>query len=269
MNVLALSGGRAYAYSAPARGASSKFLAEAVFLPGLFRTVNFESMHPSLEETTTRADALYNERVDLEKVRDSLQLLREGEGALLYEALWRQGRALFFLGQEALSKREMRSVHARAVSICRRAARLEPRRVEGHFWLGVNRALLARLENPLKALRHALSARRSLERAVNLDAAYHGAGPLRVLARLQHRLPPLLGGGTARALPNYERALQLAPANTVTRIYLAEMLLEMGNKKRARLELESLLKTPPDPEWAFEQARDRRLAGRMLEEMLD
>ena len=161
----------------------------------------------------------------------------------------------------------MRRHHSRAVLFCQRATRIERERVEGHFWLGVNLALLATVESPTKALRHAMSARRSLKRAVRLNPAFHAAGPLRVLARLQHKLPRLLGGGRNRACANFERALQLAPANTVTRLYFAELLLEKGDRSRAREQLETLLNTPPDLHWAFESARDALIARKMLDEM--
>jgi tetratricopeptide (TPR) repeat protein len=224
-------------------------------------------MKLSPEEIINRADALYDARGQLENVRASVELLESDECANDYEASWRLGRALFFLGQEARSKEEARAYHLRGATACERAVELKPSRVEGHFWLGVNLALLARLENSLKVLGHALRARRFLQRAVRLNPGYHAAGPLRVLARLQHKLPGLLGGGTARARANFERAVNLAPANTVTRLYFAELLMEIGDTPRARKELESILNAPPDPAWAFESARDRRIAQQMLKKI--
>jgi tetratricopeptide (TPR) repeat protein len=226
-------------------------------------------MSLSLAETIARADALYDERSSLENVRTSVRELEEAASAGEYEAAWRLGRALFFLGQEAQNKAETHRQHARAVAFCQQAVRLRPPGVEGHFWLGVNLALRAVVENPFQRLRSVLSAKKSLQRAVRLDAAYHGAGPLRVLARLEHKLPRPFGGGKARARANFERALQLAPANTVTRLYFAEMLLEMGDTVRARLELETLLHAPTDPRWAFEAARDREIARQLLDKISD
>ena len=224
-------------------------------------------MNQPLEDVMRRVDKLYDARAHLENVRASVSNLEEIEDTSDYEVAWRLGRALFFLGQEAQSKEETRACHARAVRVCKLAARAQPGRVEGHFWLGVNLALLAQVENTFNALRKALHARRSLTRAVRIDPLYHAAGPLRVLGRLQHRLPRLLGGGIARARGNFERAIKLAPENTVTRIYLAEMMLEIGEENRARHELEDLLKAPLDPAWAFESARDKEKARRMLDEM--
>ena len=224
-------------------------------------------MKQTLEEITRRADALYEARDEQDNVRASVEFLLEAQDASSYEAAWRLGRALFFLGQESQTKDERRRAHARGILFSEQATRLRKERVEGHFWLGVNLALLAQVEGPLNALRHARRAKRSLVRAVELEARYHGAGPLRVLARLEHKLPRLVGGSASRARANFERAITLAPANTVTRLYYAELLLERGEKEHARAQLEALLNAPIDSAWAFESERDRLIARRMLDEM--
>lgn len=225
-------------------------------------------MKSSVAEITARADALYAARSNAQNVSLSVELLEDALAQEFdYELAWRLGRALFFLGQEAEDKATARSLHARAVKSCELAVHREQSRVEGHFWLGVNRALLAALEKPLTALGQALRARRSLRCAIAIDAAYHAAGPLRVLARLEAKLPPLLGGGRARARADFEKALALAPANTVTRIYFAELLIEAGDEASAHSELQALLAAPFDPAWAFETTRDRRLAQAMLKKV--
>jgi tetratricopeptide (TPR) repeat protein len=224
-------------------------------------------MFSSLEELRVLTDALYAARDRRENVRASLDLLRAADAPHDYEVAWRLGRALFFLGQEAQDKSDARAYHTRGAQASARAARLQPERVEGHFWLGVNLALLARLENPFHALHHALRARRELERAVRIDPAHHAAGPLRVLGRLQHKLPRFIGGGTTRARASFERAIEIAPANTVTRLYFAEMLLETGDADQARIQLEAILNMADDPAWAFEIKRDRRVARDMLKKI--
>lgn len=154
--------------------------------------------------------------------------------------------------------------HGEAIEVGRRAASERPERVEGHFWLGVNLALLAQRESPVRAIVHALQAKRELQRAIEIDSAYHGAGPLRVLARLQHKLPRLLGGGRQTAAENYEKAIAIAPHNTVSRIYFAELLLETGDEAGAHRELAAVLQVASDPDWAFEIGRDQALARKMM-----
>ncbi|HEX8138942.1 MAG TPA: TRAP transporter TatT component family protein [Pyrinomonadaceae bacterium] len=221
-------------------------------------------MRFNISEITRRADALYGAREQLENVRASVELLEAAAEQESFEIDWRLGRALFFLGQEERDKARARALHARGAAGCMRAARAEASRVEGHFWLGVNLALQAQTTNKLSGLLLALRARRALRRAVSLDPAYHDAGPLRVLARLHHKLPRLFGGGYGRAQAAFERAIELAPSNTVTRLFFAEMLLEAGDYARARSELEAILSASAATAWAFETARDRRRAAELL-----
>lgn len=224
-------------------------------------------MNNSPQETIEHADRLYAEREEKKCVRQSIELLQPLAAVGDYEATWRICRALFFLGQEAHGKAEARRLHKQAVTIGERAINTATERVENYFWLGVNLALLAGVENAFSAARHALCAKRLLSRAARINPAYHGAGPLRVLAKLTHKLPTLLGGSTKQALAFFEQAIELAPSNTVTRLYFAEMLLETGDATLARAQLKALLDATLDPAWAFETTRDRRLARELLQTM--
>lgn len=231
----------------------------------------------SLPEILDRADREYAARGANQNLRPSIEHLRRVLAeSKSYGAGWRLSRALFFLGQETEaaarlaagkdrgSRPAARDLHLAGARAGRRARRWQSERVEGHFWTGVNLALLAALEPGFKAAIHARQANRALQLAVEIDAAYHAAGPLRVLARLQHKLPRWLGGDKRQARENFERAIGLAPGNTVTRIYFAQLLLELGETPRARTELESVVSAAFDPDWEFEIKRDQRLAEAML-----
>ncbi len=219
----------------------------------------------SIQQIVERADLLYLAREDIKNVRECVELLRSTLNEVdSFEIAWRLGRAFFFLGQEAQEAATTRELHARGVDAGRRAVQAGPERVEGHFWLGVNLALLARVAQPVRAIAHARQAKLALNRAVTIDPAYHAAGPLRALARLQHKSPRWLGGDIVGARENYERAIDIAANNTVTRIYFAEFLFEIGETVRGRSELEAVLNLPFDPAWAFEIERDRKIARELL-----
>lgn len=220
-------------------------------------------MQSSLNEIIARADALYAERSEIKNIALSVELLKDA-AANSYEAAWRLGRALFFLGQETQSQVEAHAHHAQGASACRRAVKLRPERVEGQLWLGVNLALMAQTEKQFRAFRHVLSAKRALRRAARIDPGYHAAGPFRVLGRVQHKLPRVFGGGHKNARANFEQALQLAPDNTVTRTYFAELQLEIGEEHSAREHLEAILRSKPDPAWDFETKRDQKFAREKL-----
>lgn len=217
----------------------------------------------SIQATISQADELYSERQRIERVRLSVSILQSA-GRNDYEILWRLGRAFFFLGQEAPDKDSALSCYYQGVVASEQAVAIAPARVEGHFWLAVNLALTAQTHRRLLAVRNARRAIRELRQAIQIDSSYHGAGPLRVLARLQHKLPRLLGGGSKRAHTNYKAAVNLAPQNTVTRIYFAELLLESGERDLGREQLEFVLNVATDPGWAFEIERDKQIAKEIM-----
>ena len=219
-----------------------------------------ESRH---SEIIRLADELYANRTKDQSVRDSVAILMSGV-AMDYEIEWRLGRAFFFLGQESTDKVSSLHKHLDGIAFCERAVIAEPNRVEGHFWLGVNLALRARRESWAVALVHALRAQRELKTAIRIDHSYHAAGPFRVLGRLQHKLPIWLGGGVARARACYESAINVAQQNTVTRIYFAELLIELREYELARKHLKFVLDVSEDPVWLFEIERDKQRAKELL-----
>ena len=231
----------------------------------------------SASQLLVTADTSYAARAEITKVRQSAETLRAALAkSESYDLAWRLSRALFFLGQEERTTKHdllqdqsaQRQLtcgwHAAGADSGRRAIAQQPQYVEGHFWTGVNLALLAAVEPRRRALVHVLQAQRALLKAIAIAPDYHAAGPLRVLGRLQHKIPRLLGGGQRRAFTSFERAIARAPTNTVTRIYFAELLLDMGEHDRAVAELEAVLMMPLDAEWNFEIKRDQIRAMEML-----
>ena len=213
----------------------------------------------------SRADELYRLRATPGAVKDSVSLLAGAiEGADRFEVQWRLARALFFLGQEAEAASTKQQLHAAGIGAGERAVAINSERVEGHFWLGVNLALFAESAGGIKAIRALLRARNELRRATELAESYHDAGPLRVLGRIAHRAPRLLGGSPKRSRYFFDRALQIAPLNSVTLLYAAEQAIDSSDRDRARDLLEQVVKSDLDPDWEYENRRDRALAEAML-----
>jgi len=181
-----------------------------------------------------------------------------------YEVQWRLSRALFFLGQEAATRDDRVQLHQSGIEAGKRAIALNQERVEGHFWAGVNLALFAEARRRLAAIRAVLWARSELRLAIRIRESYHEAGPLRALARLEHQAPALLGGSRKLSKQHYDRALRVAPNNSVTLLYAAELAEDAGDSTRAVDLLKRLIELPVDPDWEFEILRDKKLAEQML-----
>ncbi|HKQ04837.1 MAG TPA: TRAP transporter TatT component family protein [Blastocatellia bacterium] len=215
-----------------------------------------------------RADELYRKRAQPGAVRESVMILSGARGGNeRYEVQWRLARSLFFLGQEAPEPASQSQLYAAGIGAGERAITLNPERVEGHFWVGVNLALFAESHGGLRGLRALRWARAELKMAARVNEAYHDAGPLRVLARLSHRTPRWLGGSLRKSEKYYDRALEIAPHNSVTLLYAAELALEKKQPERAQLLLEVLLSLPNDADWEYENRRDRDTARRLLKRM--
>ena len=216
----------------------------------------------------SRADQLYRSRATEGAVKESVALLAGVVGgADRYEVQWRLARSLFFLGQEADSAGGKRQLHAAGIGAGERAAAISPERVEGHFWLGVNLALFAECAAGIKAVRALLRGRNELRLAKEISESYHGAGPLRVLGRITHKAPRLLGGSPKRSRRLFDRALQIAPLNSVTLLYAAEQAIDVSDCDRARELLERVISSDLDPDWEYENRRDRALAEALLKSL--
>ncbi len=84
---------------------------------------------------------------------------------------------------------------------------------------------------------------------------------------MEHKSPKVMGGSLARSLSYYERALAIAPTNSVTLIYAAELEIDRRNSERAVTLLETVLSLSIDPDWEFENIRDKTLAKSMLKRL--
>jgi hypothetical protein len=216
----------------------------------------------------SRVEELYRERARIEAVEESVRLLSsvDNSGAM-FEIQWRLSRALFFLGQEAGSKEARLQLHASGIASGGRAAGLLPGRVEGHFWLGVNLALFAESKGGIKGAMSLIRARRELTRSAKISAPYHDAGALRVLGRIYHKSPRIVGGNKRRSRSCYDEAIALSPSNSVTLVYAAELAIESNDYGLAASLLEKIADLPVDPEWEFENLRDKAKARSLLEEI--
>lgn len=210
------------------------------------------------------ADLLYRRRGPLEPIQQSVELLNAAiAGEQNYEFFWRLARAHFFLGQQANIKGIGERCFQDGIKAGDAAVNVKPTSVEGHFWLGVNLALLLSIQRHHTDFRNAIRTRPTLRRALEIDPAYHDAGALRVLGRLNHKLP-FLFGSKKRARDSYEQALAIAPNNSVTRIYFAELLMDMKDVAAAHEQLVQILDMAMNDEWAFEITRDQAHARTLL-----
>jgi hypothetical protein len=74
----------------------------------------------------------------------------------------------------------------------------------------------------------------------------------RVLGRWYFRVPRLFGGSNRRAEEHLRASLKYDENSTISRFFLAEVLLDENRRQEARAELQKVIDTPLSEEWAPE-----------------
>ena len=220
--------------------------------------------------TIAEFDALYAQRHVPERSREIERIL----GAQLqpddYNWNWRAARFDHFRAMQAeANPGEARALFSRGAQRAHIAEGLEKDRVEAAFWAATCGLEAARLGGTLVAAAALARAQKQLNRAAQINESFHYAGPLRVLGRVTHLKPLLLGGSLDRALAFFERALQLWPQNSTTLLYYADALIADNQPAQARRVLKRIIAAPLQDDWVWEGERDRELAGVMMAEKLD
>lgn len=215
-------------------------------------------------------------------------------------ASWRLLRAIYFQGDYAAgSGEEKAKLYDRGKAACGAAVARLAREVEGFsgvegvaagrlrellggrpdaaklfFWCAVDWGLWGQNHGKLAAARAGVASQvRDFTLAtVALDPRYEGGGGHRVLGRLHSEAPklPFVTGWVSRetAFAELRRAVAIAPAHPINRIFLAEALLDHGDaaqREEAWSILRELAALEPRPDQLVEDLRVRRLARGHLE----
>jgi tetratricopeptide (TPR) repeat protein len=104
-----------------------------------------------------------------------------------------------------------------------------------------------------------------MNKVIELDRGYEDGGPDRVLGRVYFKLPGIAGGSKKKSLEHLLKSKELAPNDALTRCYLAETLLSLKEKDKAREELEYVLSLESDPRWIAGVDDHKKTAKKMLQ----
>ncbi|MCA2959640.1 MAG: hypothetical protein IOD12_05265 [Silvanigrellales bacterium] len=216
----------------------------------------------SLEPTVASLDAAWEKRAALHSslVAFLKSKPRVGDD---FEVLWRMSRLAYYAGFFALPgdvrKEEKLEVFKVGSESGEKARRLNPARVEGHYWYAISVGGLGIAKGVMASLGSASDMRSALDEAVKIDPKYHFAGPLRVRGRLFYKLPGgfLSFGDNKKALADLRKALEFGPESKLNYAYLAEVVDAVDGSTSALKILETAKKLP-DVAGEAEEASYRR-----------
>ena len=210
-------------------------------------------------------DRLYADRATLASARRAAELWAADllASPSSFESAWKLARAHYWLGGHAPDG-ERRGFLERGIEAARKAIALQPNRPEGHFWLAANMGTLAESFGLRAGLRYRGPVKQELETVLKLDPSFMNGSADRVLGRWYHRVPGLFGGSDTKAEQHLRASLKYDENSTVSRYFLAELLIDRGRSAEARTELQKIIDAPINPEWAPEDEEHKDKARALI-----
>lgn len=238
-----------------------------LLLFGFFSTdLCFGQAAGAADPRIVQAEKLYAGRADLTQVKFAISLLTDvlKSDPKNFDAAALLSEYYYFLGKRSSPGQQL-DLFQRGIDAAKKAIELQPNQAAGYFWLATNEGLFGETKGLMKSLSLRKEIRANFEKANQLDEKYYGGGPLRGLGRWDYRVPGLMGGDKKRSAQELEKSLQLAPGNSLTKLYLAETYMDSGRKADAKKQLEEILTMQPDARWAVEHKENVEEAKKLLE----
>jgi tetratricopeptide (TPR) repeat protein len=214
-----------------------------------------------------QGDDLYAQRGDLAKAKEALAkyqaALAAGEDA--YGVNWRLARVEYWIGDHTADKTVKKQIFQQGIDHAKKAIELGPRKVEGHFWLGVCYGVYGEAKGVLKSLALVKPIKEAMRRVLEIDPAYDKGGADRVLGRVYHEVPGIAGGSEKKSLEHLLKAVEYGPRVGLNLLYLADTYISLDQIEKARQTLEYILSMEPEPELIPETEEERVQARQRLE----
>jgi tetratricopeptide (TPR) repeat protein len=214
-------------------------------------------------------DALYRDRETLASATLAAEIWGErlAKDPADFESAWKLARAQYWLGTNGLPEAQRKAALEAGIAGGRKAVAIDSSRPEGHFWTAAGMGALAESYGLRQGIRYRGAIRQGLEIVLKIDPAFLDGSADRALGRWYYRVPGLFGGDKKKSEQHLRKALSYNPQSVITRLFLAETLLELGRKQEAVKELEAALAAPEDPEWAPEDRRFKQQARSLLSKL--
>lgn len=216
---------------------------------GLFspRPLMAQTTSPIPAETLKQFDVLWDDKRHDPAV--ATQMKRDLEGMIKtygerYELDWRMARQFWWLADGETDSGKMEQLARQGWDWGKKAVKLSPEGVEGNFWTAVCIGQYSLAIGILRALANGLESEfnRYLDKSIQLNKAYAGAGPLRTKGNYWQSLP-WPKRDLDKAVATLQEAIKLAPQGMRSRLYLAETFEKKGDKTAAITECDRIIKS--------------------------
>jgi tetratricopeptide (TPR) repeat protein len=228
--------------------------------------VGFCAFSLAAQSPAADPDALYRNRETRESAVRAADIwaTRLADNPKDFESAWKLARAQYWLGTNGLPQDQRRAALEAGIAAAQKAIAIDSQQPEGHFWMAANMGALAESFGMRQGIRYRRPIRDALEIVLKIDPDFQQGSADRGLGRWYFKVPGLFGGSDEKSEEHLRKALSYNPQSVITRLFLAETLIELGRKDEARKHLEAAIAAPVDPEWAPEDRAFREQAKKLL-----
>ena len=210
-------------------------------------------------------DALYRQRANLSRAQEAARIwdARLKADPTDFESAWKLARATYWLGEQDVATAR-RGWLERGVEAGKTAARLQPQRPEGHFWMAASMGALAESFGLRQGLKYRGAIKDALDTVLRLDPAFLDGSADRALGRWYFRVPGLFGGSKTKSEAHLRKSLTYNPDSILSRYFLAETLFDLDRDREAIEELQKVIAAPLSRDFEPEDRQFKQKAMDLL-----
>jgi tetratricopeptide (TPR) repeat protein len=185
--------------------------------------------------------------------------------AIDVEILTNLARLKFFRAINDDDKSARIKKYQQSIDDSENALKLEPNNTAANFWKAAAIGKQGLDIGISKALKNAHPMKDCLDIVLKKNEAYDNAGAHRALGRLYYELPgwPISFGDNKLAREHLQKAVDLSPKTVSNHVYLAQVLIKLGEKDQAKKELAFVKSQPVNPNHKKESAEYLELAEKL------
>lgn len=217
-------------------------------------------------EVMKEADGYYAQRDKAGQIDKAIETYQQvlALDDTVTDAYWKLARAYFWKGTHASSGAKAADEFREGIEFAKLGVAADAKSVGAHFWLAVSYGKFGEAKGIMQSLHLVDPLMKEAKTALELDEGYEEGGPHRVLCRVYMKLPGFKGGDIDKSIDHCKKAIALGPNEHMNHLYLAESLIQKGDKAEAKKALQKVLELPLGTEWAPEHKEQQAEARELL-----
>lgn len=208
-----------------------------------------DSMEAQVAALIKQGDALYPKRSSNKITRKMIGFYKKALelNNKSFEANWKTARGFFWLCDNTEDGATDKKLGWQGLHFARAALRLNPKRVEGHYFAALCIGEYSKGLGIITALRKGIEKkfRGYLDRAMRIDRSYADGGADRAYGNFWHVLP-WPKKDNAKSLKHFKKSLSYSPNLPRTHFYLTRVYLDEDDKAKAKRHLGKCLSANPN-----------------------